>query len=197
MGLSNGNSSNGKFVTIVNGKWTLRVPEGTDGASPRVLEKGPNTGTTVWEKYYDHIDGALVSAHIKHGQFGADLCLNISDDAEYTVQIPVDSQYFSVFGKVAPNLDPTASIFLGLGYDKEKGRTFMYVKQDGQTVHSAFTKDNPNGMPPPEQKMVKGVKKWDFEDQENFLYSKVEDFIALLGGEAPPAPAEEEDDVPF
>ena len=194
MGLSNGNSSNGKFVTIVNGKWTIRVNEGTDGAQPRVLEKGPNAGTTVWEKYYDHIDGSLVSAHIKHGQFGADLCLNISDDAEYVVQIPVDSQYFSVFGKVPPNLNPTADIFLGLGYDKERQRTFMYVKQGGQTVHSAFTKDNPNGMPPPEQKMVKGVKKWDFEDQENFLYQKVEDFIALLGGGSP---VEGDDAPPF
>ena len=39
-----------------------------------------------------------------------------------------------------------------------------------------FTRDNPNDMPPPVKKTVKGVEKWDWEEQENFLYEVAMDF---------------------
>ena len=181
MGLGN-NSGSANFITIVHGKWTLRVPEGTEGASSRVLEKGPNAGTAINELYFDYIDGELVGGEFKTGQYGTDLCLNLRDDKDYTVQIPLESGFFSNFAKACPNIDPTQKLFLGLGKDKEKDRFFLYLKQGGDTVHSAFTKDNPNGMPPPVKKSVKGVEKWDFEDQENFLYDQVVDFLAAIGG---------------
>jgi hypothetical protein len=180
MGLGNSNEGGKKFVTIVGGKWTLRVPEGTPGAVVRVLEKGPNAGKEIHELYYDHIDGELVGGIIKQGQFGTDICIDLKDGETYTVQIPMESQYFSQFAKMVPNIDPTKPLYLGLGYDKERGKNFLYGKQNGETVHSAYTKDNPNGMPPPVEKMVKGVKKWDFEAQENFLYEVVTEFFATV-----------------
>ena len=191
MGLGNNSGGNKKFITIVGGKWTARVPEGTEGATERVLEKGPNAGKPIYELYYSYVDGNIVGGEIKQGNFGTDICLDLEDDGVvYTVQIPLESGYFSQFAKAVPNIDPTKKLFIGLGLDKERNKPFLYMKQDGQTVHSAFTKDNPNGCPPPIKKEVMGKTKWDFEDQENFLYGKVVDFFGGVEDST-------SDDIPF
>jgi hypothetical protein len=45
-----------------------------------------------------------------------------------------------------------------------------------------YTKDNPNGMPPPVEKTVKGQQKWDFSEQENFLYEVAVAWLAKKDG---------------
>ena len=51
MGLSNPNTQKSKFVTIVAGLFTIRLPEGSDhpDAVERVLKKGPKAGQTIKE----------------------------------------------------------------------------------------------------------------------------------------------------
>ena len=56
----------------------------------------------------------------------------------------------------------------------------MFLQQDGVTVKSAYTKDNPNGMPPPVLTEHMGKESWSWEDQESFLYSKATEFIDTL-----------------
>jgi hypothetical protein len=86
-----------------------------------------------------------------------------------------------------PNIDKSKALFLGIGYDRERERHFLYAKQNGDKVLMNFTKENPNGMPPPTKKTVKGKEVWDWEEQENFLYEVAMDF----SGE------ESKEDMPF
>ena len=161
MALGNNSGGGRKFITIVGGKWTLRVSEDTAGATARKLTSGPNEGSEVHELYYDHIDGMIVGGEIKYGKFGTDICIDLDDEGEsFTVQIPLQSSYFSVLAKVCPSIDVSKKIFLGLGYDKEKNRNFLYVKQDDKTIHACFTKADPNGMPEAFKELVMGKEKW-------------------------------------
>jgi hypothetical protein len=183
MGLGNTTDNHRKFVTIVGGKWVLAVPEGTEGAVERVNK----LGKTVHELQFTYVDGTLREGRMKIGQFGTTLELDLEDEGQvYVVQIPVPSDYFSAFGKCCENIDPTKKLFLGLGFDKDRGHPFLYIKQDG----SAHTKDEPNGLPPWEKKTVMGKVTWDHEAQDNFLYEKVVEFLSV-------ADDEKSTDIPF
>ena len=204
MGLSNKKSNQQTFVTIVGGKFTIRLQDGDTNpdAVERVLEKGPNAGKTVRELQFTHLDGMIESGEMHQSDFGTDFTLIMSDgDESFKFQIPLESQYFGQVAKRLSNIDHTKNVVFGLGWDKEKQRNFLFIQQDGVSVHMNYTKDNPNGMPPPVKKTVKGQDKWDFEDQENFLYDVAIDWLAGLDGQtrAEPAqePAPDEDGIPF
>tara|TARA_Y100000310_G_scaffold278929_1_gene297737 strand:+ start:346 stop:942 length:597 start_codon:yes stop_codon:yes gene_type:complete len=196
MGLGNNEGGNSKFVTIVGGKWTLRVPEGTEGAVPRELTKGANKGKEVHELYFDHLDGSLVGAELKTGQFGTDLCLDIEDEGVvYNAQMAAESDFFASFAKCCENIDPNKQLFLGLGQPKGEGFPYLYVQSDGKQLTSNYTKDNPNGCPPWEKKEKMGKVVWDRDAQNNFLYDIVVKFIEGLG-DAEEAPLPPTDDTP-
>ena len=188
-----GNTGGDKtFVTIVGGKWTIRVPEGTAGAVSRINKKE----VEVHELQYSYVDGMIVDGRMKSGEYGTTLELDLEDDGKvYNVQIPVPAaggigDYFMSFGKCAPKLDATQKLFLGLGYDKDRQQPFLYLKQGGETVHAAFTKEAPDGMPQWEKKEVMGKAVWNADAQNEFLYGQIIDFLASVGGEA-------SDGIPF
>lgn len=185
MGLHNESSGRQTFVTIVGGKFTIRLADGDDNpnAVERTLEKGPNAGKVVRELQFTHLDGVITGGEMHTSDFGTDFTLFMEDDGEaFKLQIPLDSQFFGQVAKRLPNLDPTLKVLFGLGWDKERQRNFLYIKQGEASIHMNYTKDNPNGMPPPIKKSVKGQEKWDFEDQENFLYEVAVDWLASLDG---------------
>ena len=185
MGLSNQGNKMQTFVTIVGGRFTIRLQDGDNNpdAVERTLEKGPNAGSVVRELQFTHLDGMIVGGEMHRGEYGTDFTLLMEDEGDsFKLQIPLESQYFGQVAKRLPNLDPTAKVLFGLGWDKEKSRNFLYIKQGESSIHMNFTKDNPNGMPPPVLKNIKGVEKWDFEDQENFLYEVAIDWLASLDG---------------
>ena len=178
-----GNTGGDKtFVTIVGGKWTIRVPEGTAGA----VSRENKLGVEVHELQYSYVDGMIVDGRMKSGEYGTTLELDLQDDGTlYNVQIPVPAagkigDYFMSFGKCAPKLDATKKLFLGLGFDKTRQQPFLYLKQGGESIHSAFTKDAPDGMPQWEKKEVMGKAVWNADAQNEFLYGKIIDFLALV-----------------
>ena len=180
MGLTNSKSNESKIVTIVKGKFTIRLPEGADdpNAVERTLEKGANAGKVVKELQYSGLEGRITSCYVDETEFGANFITNMEDDegARFLLQIPLDSQFFSQYAKRMPNIDKDTNIFFGLGFDKERQRPFLFIKQKGETVPMKFTKAEPNGMPEPTTKEVKGKEVWDWEAQENFLYEVALDF---------------------
>ena len=206
MGLGNFTESKTTFVTIVDGKWTRRVPAGTDGAVERINKKGD----TVHELYSNYVDGLIVGGRIKAGEFGQTVEIDLEDEGEvFNVQIPVPDvgkkgDIFMSFGKCCPNIDPTAVLFMGLGGDKSSGRPFLFMKQHDQIIHPAFTKENPNGMPQWEKKEVMGKVVWNADAQNEFLYKQIKEFFEAVG-EAPVSTAKEvledagfqENDAPF
>jgi hypothetical protein len=200
MGLETVSNSTNKFVTIVNGLFTIRLPDTSDDpkAVERTLTKGPNAGKVVKELQFNKLSGKLTSSYIDKSDYGSSLIFNLVDGSEsFKLQLPVESQFFSQIVKRLPNfnLDSEETEF-NMGYDTERDKPFTYLRQDGATVPMHFTKDNPNGMPQPKQKTVKGEKKWDWEDQENFLYDVAVEFVGKFDGSVGSKP-EYEDDVPF
>ena len=191
MGLTNGSSNSSKIVTIVKGKFTIRLPEGSDDpkAVERTLEKGVNAGKVIKELQYTGLEGKIQSSYVDESDFGTNYVTELEDDegSRFKLQIPLDSQFFGQYAKRMPNIDKTKPLFLGIGYDRERQRHFLFARQEGQKVLMKFTKDNPNGLPEPTKKTVKGKEVWDWEAQENFLYEVALDFAGSL----------ETDDVPF
>lgn len=191
MGLTNSETSNSKIVTIVKGKFTIRLPD--DSNNPKAVEReltmGVNAGKIVKELQYTGIEGSIERCYVDESDYGANLITELVDEegSRFKLQIPLDSQFFGQYAKRMPNIDTSKPLFLGLGYDRERGRNFLYARQGDEKVSMAYTKDNPNGLPEPIKKTVKGKEVWDFEEQENFLYEVAMDFSTKL----------ESSDVPF
>ena len=190
MGLTNSETSN-KIVTIVKGKFTIRLPD--DSNNPKAVEReltmGVNAGKIVKELQYTGIEGSIERCYVDESEYGVNYMTELVDEegSRYKLQIPLDSQFFGQYAKRMPNIDISKEIFLGLGYDRERGRNFLYARQGDEKVGFAYTKDNPNGLPEPTKKTVKGKEVWDWEEQENFLYEVAMDFSTKL----------ESSDVPF
>jgi hypothetical protein len=191
MGLTNTSSVTSKIVTIVKGKFTIRLADDTDNpnAVERELTKGVNAGKKVKELHYTGLEGTIDNCYIDESDFGANFITELVDDegSRFKLQMTLDSKFFSEYAKRMPNIDITKPVFLGLGYDRENDRNFLYIKQDNDKVLMAYTKDNPNGLPQPTKKTVKGKEIWDWEEQENFLYEVALDFASKL----------ETSDIPF
>ena len=184
MGLTNTSNRTSKIVTIVRGKFTIRLPEGIDdpNAVERTLEKGANAGKVIKELQYTGIEGVIKGAYVDESDFGTNFVTELEDDegSRFKLQIPVDSQFFGQYAKRIPNIVKDKALFLGLGYDRERERYFLYAKQEGNKVPMKFTKDEPHNMPPPVKKTVKCKTVWNWEEQENFLYEIAIDFAESL-----------------
>tara|TARA_X000001382_G_C3175683_1_gene180948 strand:- start:66 stop:683 length:618 start_codon:yes stop_codon:yes gene_type:complete len=184
MGLTNNTSNQSKIVTIVKGKFAIRLPDGSDDPKgvERTLEKGANAGKVIKELQYTGIEGRIKSCYVDETEYGANFITNMEDDegAKFLLQIPLDSQFFSQYAKRMPNIDKEKPIFFGLGYDRERERHFLYSRQNNEKVSMKFTKDNPNGLPQPSKKTVKGKEVWVWDEQENFLYEVAMDFIGTF-----------------
>lgn len=202
MGLSN-TGGNSKFVTINGGKFTIRLKD--DDPNPKAVErvlgeKSPNAGKTIKELKFNHIDGKIVSAEMKEGKYGTDMCFDIDDGKEpVKLQVNLDSGFFGQVTKRLPNLNKDEWLDIFIGTDSETKRPFIWIEQGGSTVKMAHTRDNPNGMPERVEKVVKGKTEYDYTDQENFLYNVACEFIDKVNGgvSAPPAEPTEDDTVPF
>jgi hypothetical protein len=174
-------SSNSKIITITEGMFTLRLadnstpedaPSGTKFRQ-RKLQAGPNEGKEVCEACADALPHNIITkAELVEGYKGQNLQLTLVDESEdsFLLQIPVGNNLFGEFVKRIPNIDREKTISFIMGKDKVKNRSFLWLQQDGESVKMAFTKDNPNGMPPWEEKVVQGQKQWDSTNQNNFLY---------------------------
>ena len=179
MGLINSTESS-KIVSIVKGKFTIRLPEDSDNPSAvtRTLEQGVNAGKEIKELQYKALEGNYVTSYIDEGEYGTNYITELRDDEgdSFKLRINLDSQFFSQYAKRIPNIKKDVPIFFGLGYDKEKEKNFLFIRQQGVNVPFAYTRENPNGLPPPEEKEVRGKKVWNWEAQEQFLYDVAIDF---------------------
>lgn len=171
MGLEN--REGGKYITILNGKFAIRVPEGTEGAVARVNK----LGNTVHEKFYDSFTAKLVNIRTRDSQYGKNWEFDFRDGGEvYTLQLSYSNSFATNLLKILPNADLTQEMKIQPSQKVEDGKTksSLFVSQNGVTLKHAYTKDNPNGMPPMVQVMVKGNQVWDDTDRLAFLQNMVE-----------------------
>lgn len=168
-GLSNDSGAESKNISIVEGTFRIRVPEGTIGAKSRINKNEE----TVTELSFTTLTGYISKLDfVDTEKFGRKLELFIDADKEYKLSLGFADGLANNIYKMLPNVDPSEPISLVLTRkpdDKGKERTSLFINQGGSAVKWAYTKAEPNGMPSMEQIKVKGVDTWDNTKQIDFL----------------------------
>lgn len=163
----------GNFITILGGKFSQKVPEGTPGATTRTNKKGK----IVHEKYYDNFTGKLVGIKTQDGEYGKSWIFSFKDKEEvYNLQLSYSNSFATAFLKMLPNIDLTKEMKVSPStkMDAEgKNKSSLFVNQDGVALKHAYTREVPNGMPDMEQITAKGVLVWDDTKRLSFLYNMV------------------------
>ena len=170
MGLEN--HEGGNYITILGGRFCQRVPEGTEGAEQRTNK----LGKTVWEKFYDSFTGKLVNIKTQDGAYGKSWVFDFKDNEEvYHLQLSYSNSFATALLKMLPNIDLTKEMKVQPDTKEVDGKkkSSLFVKQDGVNMKHAYTKDNPNGMPPMEEIVIKGEKVWDDTKRLVFLHDMV------------------------
>ena len=166
------NRQEGKFFTILGGRFCQRVAEGTEGAEQRTNK----LGKVVWEKFYTSFTGKLVAIKVQDGTYGKTWNFSFKDKEEvYTLQLSYSNSFATAFLKMLPNVDLTKEMKVSPSVKEVDGknRSSLFINQDGVAIKHAYTKDHPNGMPDMEQVVVKGEKVWDDTKRIEFLHEMV------------------------
>lgn len=166
------NREGGKFFNIYNGKFAIRVPEGTAGAVRRENKEKK----IVHEIFHDSFEAKLVGIRTQDSPYGKNWLFDFNSDGEaYTLQLSYSNSFAKNFLKILPNADLTKEMKVQPSQKMEgdKKKTSLFVSQDGVTLKHAYTKDNPNGLPPMEQVTIKGQQMWDDTKQLEFLHEMV------------------------
>jgi len=213
MGLTNESQSGGNWLSIIKGEISKKVPQGTEGAKERTNKNGE----VVYEMKYNALEGTLKRIGVFEGEYGDQWIFVIDDGTEeYNLALPYSSGTANGFLYRLPNINLEIPLKIKTFYieGKDDGiwRQYLGVYQNGK-VESAYTKEEPNGLPPMVKVKRKGKEEWDDSDRLEFLQKLVDDEInprladlypvdAVV--EAPPdanVPQEktvdESDDLPF
>ncbi len=181
----------GNFITILGGRFCIRVPENTPDAVARVNK----LGKTVHEKYYDSFTGKLIGIKTQDGTYGKSWIFSFKDKEDvYHLQLSYSNSFATAFLKMLPNVNLAEEMKVSPSVKEVDGKnkSSLFINQKGVAIKHAFTKDNPNGMPDMEQVTVKGQLVWDDTKRTDFLYQMVaKDIIPKLesiNGKAPVTP---------
>lgn len=161
------------YFNIVEGKLTIRVPEGTPNALTRVNK----IGKTVHEVKHDSFTGKIASITTSVSPYGKnwEIDFKANDESIWTLQLGYSSSFSKALLKKLPNInldqEMTVSPFSG-EIDNKKISTIT-VYQNGTKIEPFYNKDNPNGLPQMELITVKGVETWDDTKQLQFLEEMV------------------------
>jgi len=193
------NREGGKFITIYQGKFCIRVPEGTEGSFSRVNK----IGKEVNELFYDSFTGVLKNIKVKDSpDYGKNWEFVFEADGQkYTLQLSYSNSFATALLKMLPNIDVSKEFTLSpsMKLVEGKNQSSLFVNQDGKSIKHAYTKDNPNGLPDMLKIKVKGQDTWDDSDRLIFLTEMINrDILPKLGQEEEYKGTKESDDVePF
>lgn len=189
------NREGGKYITILGGKFCVRVSADTKGAVDRVNKMGK----TVHEVFYDSFTGKLINIRTRDSEYGKQWEFDFKDGAEvYTLQLSYSNSYATNILKMLPNVDLTKEMKVQPAQKIEDGKTksSLFISQNGVTLKHAYTKDVPNGLPPMVETTVRGQKVWDDTDRLAFLQAMVErDILPKLPRETASASDNDEADA--
>jgi len=178
MGLNQ--KSNDIFLNIHEGQIVCKAKENESGAISRINSRG----NTVWEHRYDSISGYIVDISVReyeiNGAAAKDWSISIKDNGEiYKLQIPYSSGYSNGFLMAIKNVDFSKPVELQPNSKEVDGKkkTTIFIRQNGETLKWAFTKDNPGALPQMTQVKFKGETRWDDTDRMAFLNAMIENEI--------------------
>lgn len=164
-----------------------RVNYPTNRTITRKVEKIDGNGTKTYvdihERHLGDFDGMLIDIQLKERDNGRkEWYLWIQDGAEkYCLQLRYSSRESKRFLSYLPNADLNYYIKIKTFKEKDSNGTALLISQRGVYLKSAFTKDNPNGLP----QMVKGFNNegkevWDDAEQMQFFEQLANDLNSKL-----------------
>lgn len=170
----------GNFITILGGKFCIRVREGSEGSVTRVNKNNK----TVHEKFYDSFTGKLIDIKTQDGEYGKSWIFSFKDGKDvYHLQLSYSNSFATAFLKMLPNADLSKEMKVSPSVKEVDGKnkSSLFINQEGVPLKHAYTMENPNGMPDMEQVTVKGQLVWDDTKRIAFLYDMVsKDIIPKL-----------------
>jgi len=172
MGLNKKNT-NVLYLSINKGMLVMRVKEATETSVSRELEKGENSGNTVHEELYDSLEGQIIGLYKKESkvpwqkelQETLEIILK-DDDMTYQVSMNFSSSYTRGLMTRIEAIDlgqPCEISTYWIKGDDQKERGFVGIKQFGEKIEAAYSKDLKNL---PEVKAVKVGKNTHYDDEE-------------------------------
>lgn len=195
------NQSDKQFLTVLaDGKFHLKVEEGTEGATTREVEvdtiddKGKKTGTevkVVHEIVYDEIaDEKITNMYFFKGKFSENLVLEI--DNVGSVSLNLGQTYAEQILRKLPNIDLSLPVTLiPYNYKKNgKSNKGVTIMQGGVKLQDYYfdydAKKSINGLPEPKVK-ADGSVNWTiyFETVKEFLMEQVQPIFEVNGFKAP------------
>lgn len=141
-------TDNFQYAGIVDGNFTIKVKEGTEGAVKRVNKKGDTIHELVFNEIYDVF---LRGIEVKETEYGNQLQILLKEkenpEKHLTLQIPLESAFATSLMDRIENIDLAKTITLeifkikNVGDDgKEYTTNVITVKQDGKTLERKYTK---------------------------------------------------------
>lgn len=174
MALSNSQSTSSIYLSVLGGKICQKVKPETPNAIKRINK----SGNEIYELHFSKLSGLLKDVKLKEdATFGNQYEIYLQDaDENYVLQIPQSGRVASSFLSRLPNVDRGSYVEISTWAVEEDGKLkqFMTLRQQDKVVQPYYSKDNPNGLPPLEQKKVKGQLVWDDSEQIEFYKSMVE-----------------------
>ena len=207
-------SGGGRWLSVVKGKLTQRVPAGTENAVQRELSKGPNAGNVVNELQHTFLEGRLEKVYVQETDFGKSWVFVVNDGSEeWNLTVGYSSGYAVGVLARLPNVDLSDNIKIKSFYikgDDDKYRGYLTINQGGQKIEKAYTKEEPNGLPEIERVVVNGEPQWDSTQRMLFFERLISERIMPGILKANPlaavdesqedvndTPPDEESDLPF
>lgn len=202
MGLNKSENAGTVYLSVANGKLVRQHKEANADTVSRVNK----VGKTVHEEFFKDLTGVITKIETKENDYGKQWQIVISDGADrYMLQMPFSGRYSSSFLKALPNVVQGKPVRFMPWEMQDKNDASkkvtgvtLYQDQDGNgmtKIASAYTKEDPNGLPQMKQVKVKGKTTWDDYDMMTFLEAMAKDWMKS----APPVTDKEaeETEAPF
>ena len=177
-----GNTNQNTYIQTFKGMFTIKVPEGTEGATKRENKNGK----VVHEIQFNKLTGFLLGIENRETEdYGIRTQFHIyneEDDKDAILETKRGSNLYSAIVNRLPNLDLKKPFEIVSKYNSDKERSYYFVNQDGKEVEDKFqTYDKESnewnlhhGFPAWEQITVKGEKVWDNTKQVEFQEDVIE-----------------------
>lgn len=198
-GLGERRSSNIVFLSIVGSEFARRHEKHiTNEKGERITEEraeldkaGNPTGKVFIEEYFGSVKGIITKAEIEQIEFSPGRKANMLkltlafEDYTFQVSTSAGSGYAKSLYKRLPAVHPDQEVILEpyAVEDKGTGKTNrgVTVRQNNQKIEALWNKVTP-GFPPAVQTTDEfGNPKWDFTEQNRFLYIQFNMWAQKLG----------------
>lgn len=199
MALNKGENAGTVYLSVANGKLVRQHKE----ANANTVSRENKVGKLVHEEFFRDLTGVITKIETKENDYGKQWQITFSDgDERYMVQMPYSGRYSSSFLKALPNATPGKPVKFSPWEMQDKNNAAKKVtgvtlyQEDGDgwvKIPSAYTKEDPNGLPEMKKVKVKGKETWDDFEMMNYLEEKAKEWMNKKSEQG----AEELEEAPF